>query len=79
MPRINIISDIDREYIMEERKTKTDSKNKKKTEKTIKIDDNLFDIALRKGLIEKTSEGYLFIGDYEDLLAFRTRRKQSLI
>ena len=79
MPRINIISDIDQEYLMEERKTKTNNKSKKKTEKTIKIDDNLFDIALRKGLIEKTSEGYLFIGDYEDLLAFRTRRKQSLM
>jgi hypothetical protein len=79
MHRINIISDIDQEYLMEDSKEKTDNKNKKKTEKTIKIDDTLFEIALRKGLIEKTSDGYLFIGDYEDLLAFKTRRKQNLM
>ena len=70
---------MNQEYLMDNDESKTDKKNKKKTEKIIKIDDSLFEIALRKGLIEKTSDGYLFIGDYEDLLAFRTRRKQSLI
>lgn len=76
---INIMSDIDQTYLMENTKAKTDNKNKKKAENSIKIDDNLFEIALRKGLIEKTEDGYLFIGDYEDLLAFRTRRKQNLM
>jgi len=76
MHRINIISDIDQEYLMEDKEIKTDRKIKRKRErKTIKIDDNLFDIALRKGLIEKTEDGYLFVGDYEDLLAFRNRKK----
>ena len=75
MHRINIISDIDQEYLMEDKEIKTDRKTKRKREKTIKIDDSLFDIALRKGLIEKTEDGYLFVGDYEDLLAFRNRKK----
>ena len=75
MHRIHILTDVDQEYFMEESKIKNDKKVKINKEKTIKIDDRLFDIALREGLIEKTDDGYLFIGDYRDLLAFRKRRK----
>jgi len=46
-------------------------KNKEKEDKTIQINDNLFDIGLRKGLIEKNSNEYYFVGDYEELLAFK--------
>ena len=51
-----------------------DLKNKRKSTKTIKIDDGLFEIALRKGLIEKNEDGYYFIGDYEELLAFKNKK-----
>jgi len=73
MHRISILSDVDQEYFMEKRQTKNSKKPKK--EKSIKINDQLFDIALRKGLIEKTEEGYVFIGDYEDLQAFKNDKK----
>jgi len=46
-------------------------KRRNKKCKTIKINDNLFEIGLRKGLIEKNSDEYYFIGDYEELLAFK--------
>ena len=46
-------------------------KNKKKHAKFIKINDNLFEIGLRKGLIEKNEDEYYFIGDYDELLAFK--------
>ena len=49
-------------------------KNKKKFEKTIKINDSLFEIGLRKGLIEKNEDGYYFIGDYAELLAFKAKK-----
>ena len=39
-------------------------------EKTIQIDDGLFKIGLRKGLIEKQGDIYIFIGDDSDLHAF---------
>jgi len=58
---------------MEKRQIKNNKKPKK--EKSIKINDQLFDIALRKGLIEKTEDGYVFVGDYEDLQAFKNDRK----
>lgn len=75
MHRVNVILDVDQEYLMENKKIKSNRRIKKKREKNIKINDDLFDIALRKGLIEKTEDGYIFIGDYEDLLAFKKRRK----
>ena len=45
-----------------------------KKEKIIKINDDFFDIGLRKGLIEKSEDGYIFIGDYEELLAFKQNK-----
>lgn len=48
-----------------------------KKEKTFKIEDSLFEIGIRKGLIEKTEHGYYFIGDYEELLAFMNSKKQK--
>lgn len=67
------IMDISQEqqYIDKDSKRK---KNKKKHGKTIKIDDSLFEISVRKGLMEKNEDGYYFIGDYEELLAFKNKR-----
>ena len=78
MHRIHILTDLDQECFMKDSKIKHDKKIKRNKDKTIKIDDRLFDIALHKGLIEKTDDGYLFIGDYRELLAFRKRRTQLL-
>ena len=74
MHRVNILLDIDQEYLMEEQKVKADKKGKHKHDNTIKLNDDLFEIALRKGLIEKTDDGYVFVGDYEELLAFKKEK-----
>jgi len=37
------------------------------------MNDNLLEIALRKGLIEKNEDEYYFIGDYGELLAFKAK------
>lgn len=76
MHRVNVILDIDQEYLMEAREAKTNKKGKQKHD-TIKVNDDLFEIALRKGLIEKTDDGYVFVGDYEELLAFKKRKHTS--
>ena len=78
MHRINIILDLDQEYLMEEGEIKPDGKGRHKREKIIKINDSLFDIALRKGLIEKTEDGYVFVGDYNELLAFKKDHRELL-
>ena len=67
MHRIKII-DPDQEQQIHNKKIKS---YKKKKLKTIKIKDDLFEIGLRKGLIEKNEDGYYFIGDNEELLAFK--------
>jgi len=46
----------------------------RKRNKTIKINDSLFEIGLRKGLIEKNEDGYYFVGDYNELLAFKYKK-----
>ena len=74
MHRINVILDMDPEDLMEAEDTNHRKKVAAKKEKTIKINDDLFDIAMRKGLIEKTDDGYIFIGEYEDLVAFKEKR-----
>ena len=43
----------------------------KQSYKIIKINDSLFEIGIRKGLIEKNNDEYYFIGDYEELIAFK--------
>ena len=55
----------------------TNKKIKRNRKKTIKINDSLFEIGLRKGLIEKNEDGYYFIGDYEELLAFKTKKNMG--
>ncbi len=64
------IMDVDQERRFIDKGLKN-QKNKKKHAKFIKINDNLFEIGLGKGLIEKNEDGYYFIGDYEGLLAFK--------
>ena len=64
--------------IMDAEQAKPSSnKNLKSTEKIIKINDNLFEIGIRKGLIEKNEDGCYFVGDYEDLLAFINSKKEN--
>ncbi len=71
---MNVLLDIDQEYLMDRKKSKADKKGKQKHDNTIKLNDDLFEIALRKGLIEKTDDGYVFVGDYEELLAFKKEK-----
>jgi len=74
MPKVNVILDLDQEFLMENKPVKHNKKSKKIREKTIKINNDLFDLALQKGLIEKTEDGYCFIGEYKDLLAFKKKK-----
>lgn len=67
MHRVKVM-DPDQEQYIPNKKIKS---YKKKKLKTIKIKDALFEIGLRKGLIEKNEDGYYFIGDNEELLAFK--------
>jgi len=53
--------------------------NNKKNGKIIKIEDSLFEIGLRKGLIEKFKNEYFFIGDLEELIAFTNKRPSETL
>ena len=51
-----------------------DINSENERQKDIEIEDSLFEIAIRKGLIEKNEDGYYFIGDYEELLAYQIKK-----
>ena len=69
MPRVDVILDMEPEYGLDE-----SQKPKKYHEKTIRIPEKLFKDAIHEGLIEKTDDGYVFIGNYKDLKGFKKRK-----
>ena len=70
MHKVKII-DINQEEQFTDKKLK--NQKNRKNEKIIKIKDSLFEIAVRKGLIEKNEDGNYFIGDYKELLALKNK------
>ena len=52
--------------------------NKKKKAKKIKINDDLFEIAIRQGLIEKDRDGFYFLGNYEKFLVFKNKNNRNI-
>ena len=63
--------------IIDAEQVKHISNKKLKSIENIKINDNLFEIGIRKGLIEKNEDGCYFVGDYEDLLAFKNSKTEN--
>jgi len=74
MHRVDVILDIEPEYLTETAEREPHKKIKNRNNKTIKITNELFELALREGLIEKTSEGYVFVGKLEDVVALKKKK-----
>ncbi len=68
MTRVNVIYDIEQEYLFEEANNKYEIKTFKGKEKNIKISNKLFDLMKSEGLIQKVDDGYVFVGKEEDLM-----------
>lgn len=68
MTRVNVIYDIEQEYLFEEANNKYEIKIFKDKEKNIKISNKLFDLMKSEGLIQKVDDGYVFVGKKEDLM-----------
>ena len=75
MQRVDVILDMEPDYLMDTLGNEYPKKPRKPYEKTIKITDELFELALREGLIEKTDDGYVFIGKYDEIKAFKNKKK----
>jgi hypothetical protein len=68
MPKVEVMYDIDLDYLFEESRPKI---------RSVKISDEMFDVMLNEGLIEKTEDGYVFVGRYEDTLEIRKSDKRK--
>lgn len=74
MPRVDVILDMEPDYIMDDYQNKLPQKQTKNYEKTIRISEKLFKNGIQEGLIEKTNDGYVFVGNYKELKAFKKRK-----
>ena len=74
MTRVNVIYDIEQEYLFEEANDKYEIKIFKGKEKNIKISNKLFDLMKSEGLIQKVDDGYVFVGKKEDLMGPKKKK-----
>ncbi len=75
MHRVDVMYDIELEYLFDDLNDKYKLKINKDKEKNVKIPDKLFDLMLKEGLIKKTEGGYVFVGKYEDALEMKKKKR----
>lgn len=66
MPKINIIYELDQDYL-EDETLEYEIKMSNDKAKNVKVSDKIFYQMLDTGLLRKTDDGYVFVGNYEDL------------
>jgi len=74
MHRVDVMYDMELEYLFDDLNDKYKLKINKDKEKNVKIPDKLFDLMLKEGLIKKTEGGYVFVGKYEDTLELKKKK-----
>ena len=74
MTRVNVIYDIEQEYLFEDTNNKYEIKIHNSKEKNIKISNKLFDLMKSEGLIQKVDDGYVFVGKKEDLMEQKKKK-----
>jgi hypothetical protein len=74
MPRINVMYDLEPDYLYEEPRNNYEIKNNKDKKKNVKISERVLDLMISEGLIKKTEDGYVFVGKYEDTLELKKKK-----
>jgi hypothetical protein len=74
MHRVDVMYDIELEYLFDDLNDKYKLKINKDKEKNVKIPDKLFDLMVKEGLIKKTKGGYVFVGQYKDTLELKKKK-----
>ena len=74
MHKVDVMYDIELEYLFDDLNDKYKLKINKDKEKNVKIPDKLFDFMLKEGLIKKTEGGYVFVGKYKDTLEMKKKK-----
>ena len=74
MQRVDVILDMEPDYLMDNNPYNIQKKTKKHHEKTIRIPEKIFDIARQEGYIQKTDDGYVFVGKYKDIKALKKKK-----
>ena len=75
MPKVNVMYDIGQEYLFEETNDEYELKIYKDKGKNVKISNKLFDLMKSEGLLQKTDDGYVFVGKKEDLMELKKKKR----
>jgi hypothetical protein len=74
MTKVNVIYDIEHDYLIEDLDKKYEIKTHKDKGKNVKISNKLFELMKSEGFIEKIDDGYVFVGKEKDLREFRKQK-----
>ncbi|UCF12557.1 MAG: hypothetical protein JSW06_11085 [Thermoplasmatales archaeon] len=74
MHKVDVMYDIELEYLFDDLDDKYKIKINKDKEKNVKIPDKLFYLMLKEGLIKKTKGDYVFVGQYKDTLELKKKK-----
>jgi hypothetical protein len=77
MHKVDVMYDIELQYLFDEASDGDTSKENKDKVKHVKISEKVFDHMLREGLIKKTDDGYVFVGKYKDTLELQNKKRKS--
>lgn len=65
MQKINVIYELEPEYVADHESHENHLKIYNPKGKNVKVSNKVFDLMMSEGLIKKTPYGYVFVGKYE--------------
>jgi len=74
MTKVNVMYEIEQDYLLDDKNNEYKIKVYEEKEKNIKISVKLFDLMKSEGFIQKVDDGYAFVGKREDLLEFKKKK-----
>ena len=75
MHKVDIMYEIEPEYIQNKTEKTHLIKHPKEKNKTIEVSDRVFELMLSEGVLQKTDDGYVFVAKYEEVAELKKKKK----
>ncbi|MEM0466759.1 MAG: hypothetical protein QXX20_04095 [Candidatus Thermoplasmatota archaeon] len=75
MHRVDVMYEIEQENLAEDIYEMYKIKTPKDRIKSIKITEKVFELMRSEGMLQKTDDGYVFVGKYDELKEFKKKKK----
>jgi len=78
MTKVNIMYDLEPDYYPNELTHEPTITMHGHKNKSVRVSDRVFDVMLSEGLLQKTDDGYVFVGHADDLPQKPKKKKRQL-